>query len=108
MLKLRLLSASNPGFTVLASSAVADGTVIAIAANTLVAAADPVPTFDVSENATIVLDTAPAQIGVAGSMAAGATRGLFQTDSIGLRVRLGASWALRSATGISWLQNVIW
>jgi hypothetical protein len=33
---------------------------------------------------------------------------LFQTDSIGLRVRFGVAWALRSATGIAFLEDCIW
>jgi hypothetical protein len=107
-LKLRLLAARDVGFTVLASSAVPDGTVIAIAGNTLVAATSLVPTFDISANATIVMETSPAQIATGGTLAAGETRSLFQTDSFGLRVRFGAAWALRSATGIEWIQNCIW
>jgi hypothetical protein len=107
-LKLRLLTARDPGFTVLASSAIADGTVIAIAANTLVAATSPTPSFDVSTNATVVMETSPSQIATGGTLAAGETRSLFQTDSIGLRVRFGAAWGLRSATGISFLEDCIW
>jgi hypothetical protein len=107
-LKLRLLTARDPGFTVLASSAVPAGTLIAIAANTLVAATSPSPTFDVSTNATVVMETVPSQIASGGTLAAGETRSLFQTDSIGLRVRFGAAWTLRSATGIAFLEDVIW
>jgi hypothetical protein len=107
-LKLRLLTARDPGFVVLASSAIADGTVVAVAGNVLVAATSPTPTFDVSTNATVVMETVPSQIATAGVLAAGETRSLFQTDSVGLRVRLGAAWALRSGTGISFLEDVIW
>jgi hypothetical protein len=107
-LKLRLLTARDPGFTVLASSAVPDGTVIAVAGNTLVAATSPTPSFDVSSNATVVMEDNPQQIATGGVLAAGSTRSLFQTDSVGLRVRFGAAWALRSATGIAFLEDVLW
>jgi hypothetical protein len=107
-LKLRLLTARDPGFMVLASSAIADGTLVAIAGNTLVAATSPIPTFDISTNATVVMETVPSQIAAGGTLAAGETRSLFQTDSIGLRVRFGVAWALRSATGIAFLEDCIW
>jgi hypothetical protein len=107
-LKLRLLTARDPGFMVLASSAIADRTLVAIAGNTLVAATSPIPTFDISTNATVVMETVPSQIAAGGTLAAGETRSLFQTDSIGLRVRFGVAWALRSATGIAFLEDCIW
>jgi hypothetical protein len=104
-LKLRLLTTRDPGFAVLASSAVPDGTVIAIAANTLVAATSPSPTFDVSTNATVVMANSPPGGTILGT---DGTQSLFQTDSFGLRVRFGAAWALRSATGIAFLEDVVW
>jgi hypothetical protein len=108
-LKLRLLTAADPGFTVLASSAVADGTVIAIAANTLVSAAGAVPTFEISPDATVTLEnTTPLAITDGSAVPAPNVRSLFQTGCIGLKVRLGTAWALRSATGIALLQDVLW
>jgi hypothetical protein len=104
-LKLRLLTARDPGFVVLASSAVADGTVIAVAGNVLVAATSPNPTFDVSTNATVVMADNPSGGTILG---ADETRSLFQTDSYRLRVRFGVAWALRSATGIAFLEDVLW
>jgi hypothetical protein len=108
-LKLRLLTARDDiGFIVLASSAVPDGTVIAVAANTLVSATGSVPTFEISMDATVALDTTPSAIVDGSGTPAPNTRSLYQTGCIGLKVRLSAAWALRSATGISLLENCIW
>ena len=108
-LKLRLLTARDPGFTVLASSAVPDATIIAVAANTLVSASSPNPTFDVSTQAVVTMeDTTPLAIVGGGSTPAANTRSIYQTDSIGLKIRFGAAWGLRSATGLAWLENVLW
>jgi hypothetical protein len=103
-----LLTARDPGFTVLASSAIPDGTVICVAANTLVSATSPNPSFDVSNQATITLDTEPLPIVDPGSSPATTTRSLYQTDCIGLRARFGAAWGLRSVTGLAWLEDTLW
>jgi hypothetical protein len=58
---LRLWAKPNFNFDVLSSGALTDGTVIAIAANALVSACDPVPRFEVSNATTLHFeDTNPA------------------------------------------------
>jgi Phage capsid family len=94
-------------YPVLASSGLSNGTVIAIAANALVSALDPVPRISVSNQATIHDDTVPAQIGTAGVVAA-PTQSLWDTDSIGIRLIMEVAWGLRNSAALAWLANVSW
>jgi hypothetical protein len=108
---LRLRMADVKGIEVLASNGIAAGTVVAIAANALAAAVDPAPRIDVSK--TTVLheeDTAPTALSAVGTpnMIAAPTRSLWQTDTIGLRLRMEISWGLRSSTGIAWMPSTTW
>jgi len=108
-LKLKMVGAADPGFSLFLSSALAEGTLIAIATNTLASAIDPVPRFDVSDKPTLVFDdSAPANIVVGGSVAAGSTKTIWQTDSVAMKLVLRASWGLRSSAGVCWIQNSIW
>lgn len=81
---------------VFGSSAVIND-VLGIAPQALVAAISPDPQVETSNAATLVMDTAP---GAAGTMT---ERGLFQTDSIAIKVRWPVTWALRDARGFAWL-----
>ena len=56
------------------------------------------------------MDNAPTAIGTAGSpnVVSAPTRDLYQTDSVGLKVRLGVTWALRTSGAVAWVQNVVW
>jgi hypothetical protein len=56
------------------------------------------PTVETSTGGTLVMeDTAP---GAPGTMT---TRGLFQTDAIGVKMRWPVSWARRDNRGVAWL-----
>ena len=97
-------------FEVFASSALADKTVIAIAQNCLVSAIDPALRFERASEATLHMETVPAQVGTVGSpnVVAAPLTSLWQTDKIGLKVRMEVSWALRSATGLAFMNAVNW
>ena len=102
---LRLLPVGpNPGFEVFATSKITAGNIIAIAPAALAVAADVPPEFQASTEVLIHLDSAPAQI-ADGSPAtfASPTRSMFQTDCVGLKLKLRTSWALRDAGGLAWL-----
>jgi hypothetical protein len=83
---------------------------MAVAANSLVSANDPTPRFEVTDQGTVHLDTAPTQISTAGSpnVVAAKVINLFQQDMFSLRAVYPVSWALRSSTGLSWLSAVKW
>jgi hypothetical protein len=105
---LRLWGNSTFAYEVFASSALTAGVVIAIAANCLVSAADPLPRFEVTEEAVVVMDDSPTDIVTGGTAFAGAVKSLFQTNTWGLRTILQISWGLRSTSGLAWTQSVSW
>jgi Phage capsid family len=110
-LALRLWAGRDfPQFDVLASSGLANGTVMAIASNAVASAIDPAPTISVSTEATLHMDTTPlalASVGTPNTVAA-PMRSLYQTDSLGLRLVLNVAWALRNAGGLAWLSGTTW
>jgi hypothetical protein len=87
-----------------ASSALADGTVAAIATNALVSVGDSTPEFRASYEASFHMeDTSPLPLGTASP-----ARSPFQTDCLALRLRLSLSWAPRDPRGVAFCQNVGW
>jgi hypothetical protein len=105
-LRLRLDDSSR----VFSSSALAAGVVMAIAANALAVVVDPQPEFEIRSGPTLHMDDAATAIGVAGSpnVVASPTRSLYQTDSVGIKLRLNVSWVLRTTGATSWVENVVW
>ena len=95
-------------FPILASVALAPGTVVAVEQSSFVSGMDGVPEFDTSKGATIHMeDTTPTDI-VAGGVAATPTKSLFQTDVIGLRMILNASWGMRNVKHVAIVSGVSW
>jgi hypothetical protein len=95
-------------FQVLPSPALA-GTadVIAIAGTGLASAFDAVPQIEASKIAVAHMeDATPLQI-ASGAQGAGVlatpTRSLWQSDTIGIKIRFNASWALRDPRALAWL-----
>jgi hypothetical protein len=83
------------------SSAVPAGTVIAVASNAVVSALGA-PEFESSVDATLTMDNAP------GAFPAGNVQSMWQTASIGVKMYFPVTWALRSPTGVAFIQNVNW
>lgn len=99
------------GYPVIQSPTVTAGMLILVDAADFVSVTGDEPLFAVSDQATLHMeDTAPAQIGAAGSppVVAAPVRSLFQTDSIGIRMILPMNWALRRTGVLAWAQNVTW
>jgi hypothetical protein len=105
---LRLRLPQTVEWPVLSSSALAAKTVIAVAANAVVSAVEGTPQIDASQEASLHRDTAPSDIVSSGGVVATPVGTLFQTDSVGLRLRWPISWARRDARGIAWLTAVNW
>jgi hypothetical protein len=102
-LKIALRSTGSPPL-VLASNGLAAKTVMAVALNALVVAIDPEPRFSVSKDAVYhAEDTAPEPISGANPV-----RSLWQTDTVGLRLMLDISWALRAPGSVAWVAGVTW
>jgi hypothetical protein len=82
----------------IASSAVG-ADMICIAASAITAAIDADPEIETANAGTLVMqDTNPAVAGTNGP-----ERSLFQTDSLAIKVRWPASWALRDTRAVAWL-----
>jgi hypothetical protein len=99
-------------YELLSSSALAAGTVIAVASNCLVSAIDPSPRIESSIETTLHYeDTSPLSIvgGTSGTpLPAFQSKSLFQTDSVALRLIMEVSWGLRASGGLAWTSSVIW
>jgi hypothetical protein len=103
------LASPQFAYPVLASKALNAKVVIAIAADALVSGFDTVPVIEASRDWAVNLDTVPSEIVTAGGVVATTTvKSSFQTDSVGLKMRLAASWALRAPNAIAFMQNVTW
>jgi len=107
---------AGPKFTlpVLASNAIAAGTVIMIEASSFVSAFDPTPEFTAGDQMTIHMeDTSPADIVSGGGAAAVPVKSMLQIDSIGLRMILRAAWGLRgpkvaTKANVAYLTGATW
>jgi hypothetical protein len=98
-------------YEVLASSALPDKTIAAVATNALFSVGSTTPEFQFGfEGAVHMEDTTPLAIGTPGAppTVAAPTRSLFQTDCVSLRMRFPINWASRAPAGIALIQNVTW
>jgi hypothetical protein len=95
-------------YSVLMSGGLSDGVVVCIAVNALVSAFNAEPRFELASEGTIINDTNPNTNLDTSAVATQNPKCLFQTDSLGLRMTLEGSWALRSSSGLAWLSGVAW
>jgi hypothetical protein len=93
----------------LASAALADKTIVAIEAASLVIAVGPEPEFSTSRQAVIhEEDTTPGQIVSGGVMATGSVRSAFQTDCVALKTVLRVNWGMRATGQVAFTSAVTW
>jgi hypothetical protein len=97
--EINLLPRALP-YPVLVSTALPGGTIIAVALPALVSAVEVAPRIDASTQAVVHQETVPAQIV---DLMATPVRSLFQTDTVGLRLRWPISWALRDPRAVAWM-----
>jgi hypothetical protein len=107
-LKLRLANSADPGFEIMASSAVGAAEIVAIASNGLISACDPVPRISVSTEGALVMNTVAAEVVNAAGTVGAPTRSLWNTDSVAVRLILECNWALRSSAALAWVGSVAW
>jgi HK97 family phage major capsid protein len=94
------------GFQVLASNHIAPGRVIALHVPTLYVAQDPGVDVAISREASIEMNDAPGQNGVAGTGASMVS--LFQTNTAAFRVTHYVNWRLSRSTAVTTLSGVAW
>jgi hypothetical protein len=84
------------------------GRVIAIDASALVHGFDETPDILTSNEATVHMDSAPADLGIAGSpnLVAAPTVSLFQTGQTGLRLVLDMAFAKRVGSAVAYMDNI--
>ena len=102
-LQLRL---AQPVPNVMFSSALAAGTVVAVATQAFVGGLET-PRIDASIEAIVHMDTAPAAIVNGGAMPA-PVRSMFQTNCVGLRMITPVTWGLRAPNSVAWISGVNW
>jgi hypothetical protein len=100
---IRLMTEVADDYPIMASASLAKGTVIAVAAAALASVFEGVPQIEASRQVALQMDdTSPSTPNV------GKTMSTFQTDSTAVKMRMPASWVLRSINAIAWMQSVTW
>jgi hypothetical protein len=94
------MNARNP-WSVLMSAALPAGTVIGLVPAALATVVEP-PRIEASATTVQMTDQPSAEL------MTGPTISLYQTDSIGLRFILPATWSLRSPSGVAWIEATSW
>jgi hypothetical protein len=92
--------------TILGSNALAADRVIAVDPRGIIFAVDSDPDIDISENATVHMDTEPLPISDSG--VAAPVRSLFQTGSLGVRIIADVAWVRRATNTVSYVDGVTW
>jgi hypothetical protein len=96
------------GYPVLKTAALAAGTVVAIAANALASAFGGVPQIEAYNEPEVVMNDAPGEVVTVGGMTGAPIMSLFQSDTIGLKIRMPANWVLRAPGAVAWVSGVSW
>jgi Phage capsid family len=98
-------------FPLMASTAVDDAAVICLSPSCVAIAGglDP-PTISVSRKTTLHMADDPAPLTTQGTpnVAAYPVRSLAQTDCVAIKLRCELDWALRSATALAWVNDIVW
>jgi hypothetical protein len=104
---LRMLP--NLPFEVLSTSALAAGTLVAVATNALISAVDPSPVIEISNTATLNFDdSSPQDISTSGVLAQGSTRSLWQTDAVGIKMEITLGYGLACDGAVAYTNSVAW
>jgi len=107
--RLKMIVGPRFDYDVIASTALATGTVAAIEVGSFVSGFGSTAEFSTSRiGAMHMEDAAPTDITGGTPSPAVPVKSLFQTDMIGLKTTLWASWGLRAAGHAQWLQGATW
>jgi hypothetical protein len=102
---MKALASVKFDYPILASMVIPVGTVIAVESRSLAATIDAVvPEFAFAESPLLQMNTAPGDV-----VSGGATKSLFQTDGVSLKMILrNIDWKMRIGGHVAWVQNVNW
>jgi hypothetical protein len=107
--KLKLTAGPKFDYDIIASTALPTGTVALLEIASFVSGFGSTAEFRTTKVGTVHMeDTTPAEIIGAGGTVAAPVRSLYQTDAIGLKTTLWATWGLRAAGHCQWIQGVTW
>jgi len=107
--KLKLTAGPKFDYDIVASTALAPGSVAVLEVASFVSGFGSTAEFSTTKVGTVhTEDAAPADIVSAGGAVAAPVKSLFQIDAIGLKTTLWAAWGLRAAGHVQWIQNAIW
>jgi hypothetical protein len=98
-------------YPILASAALAAGTIVAIEAKSFVSGFSATPTFDVSDQTVVHLeDTSPAQVSTAGTpnVVAAPLRSLWQTNCTAVKMVLKCAWGMRATGHVQLVSSTTW
>jgi hypothetical protein len=106
---LRLLASPTFNYTIIGSSALADGTIVGIAPDAIVSGYDGVPEIDVSKYGTAHFeDTTPLPLVDGSSTVAPGVRSAWQSDTLFLRLRLKCCWGPLATGMVQVVNSVTW
>jgi len=106
---LKIMVGPRFDYEVLASQALAAGTLIAIEPSSLVSGFSPTPEFSVGTSPSLHFDdTSPTDITGGTPSPAVPVKSLFQADLLALRMVLRCAWALRANGHVQWISGCTW
>jgi len=101
--RLKLIAGPKFDYDILASTALAAGTVTAIEVGSFVSGFSSTAEFETGRDASVHLeDTSPADFPAA------PMKSMFQIDSIALKFKLSAAWGTRAAGHAQWINAATW
>ncbi|UVO30167.1 phage major capsid protein [Bradyrhizobium arachidis] len=89
------------------SAALPDKTVVGLVPEAIATVVEP-PRIDASGEMAAHMESSPTDVVDIGGVFARPIMSTFQTDSVGLRLVIPATWGPRSPSAITWLQSVNW
>jgi hypothetical protein len=105
---LKLKAGAQFNIPVLASTALADKTVIAVEAGSFAFGFDPVPVFETSNTSAVHMeDTTPLPLN-AGGVTASPIRSLFQTRTTAIKMILRCAWGMRAIGHVQVITSTNW
>jgi len=107
--KLKLIVGPKWDYDILASTALATGTVAAVETASFVSGFSSVPEFSVSNVSALHLeDTTPQNITGGTPSPAVPVKSLFQIDGLALKTELQAAYGMRATGHVAWLTGATW